>query len=67
MPGRFAIGTFAPPLDEAGNSVRGQKAIETIIKRLGGGVFASRAQTKGAPLAGGGGGGTRSGAAQEGN
>jgi glutaminase len=67
MPGRFAIGTFAPPLDEAGNSVRGQKAIETIIKRLGGGVFASRAQTKGAPLAGGGGGGTRSGTAQEGN
>jgi len=52
MPGRFAIGTFAPPLDEAGNSVRGQKAIETIIKRLGGGVFASRASTRGAPLAG---------------
>ena len=67
MPGRFAIGTFAPPLDAAGNSVRGQKAIETIIKRLGGGVFASRAQTRGAPLAGGGGGGTRSGTAQEGN
>jgi glutaminase len=42
MPGRYAIATFAPPLDEAGNSVRGQKAIESIIKRLGGGVFASR-------------------------
>jgi glutaminase len=42
LPGRFAIGTFAPPLDDAGNSVRGQKAIQTIIKRLGGGVFASR-------------------------
>jgi glutaminase len=42
MPGRYAIGTFAPPLDESGNSVRGQKAIQTMIKRLGGGVFASR-------------------------
>jgi glutaminase len=45
MPGRFAIGTFAPPLDDAGNSVRGQKAIEGIIKRLGGGVFAARPLT----------------------
>jgi glutaminase len=42
MPGRYAIGTFGPPLDEAGNSVRGQKAIESIVARLGGGVFASR-------------------------
>jgi glutaminase len=46
LPGRFGIGTFAPPLDESGNSVRGQKAIQTIIKRLGGGVFASRAATR---------------------
>jgi glutaminase len=45
MPGRYAIGTFGPPLDEAGNSVRGQKAIETIVTRLGGGVFASRPAT----------------------
>jgi glutaminase len=67
MPGRFAVATFAPPLDQAGNSVRGQKAIETIIKRLGGGVFASRPQAKGGPVASGGGGGTRSGTAQEGN
>lgn len=42
VPGRFAIGTFAPPLDEAGNSVRGQKAIESIVKELGGNVFESR-------------------------
>ena len=42
MPGRYAIAAFSPPLDEAGNSVRGQKAIETIVKRLGGGVFSSR-------------------------
>src|SRR5512140_3736886 len=26
-PGKFGIGTFAPPLDAAGNSVRGQRAI----------------------------------------
>jgi glutaminase len=33
-PGKFGIGTFAPPLDEAGNSVRGQRAIEDIVKAL---------------------------------
>jgi glutaminase len=42
VPGRFAVGTFAPPLDEAGNSVRGQKAIESIVRRLGANLFASR-------------------------
>jgi glutaminase len=51
MPGRYAIGTFAPPLDEAGNSVRGQKAIEIIVARLGGGVFASRPATTRPPAA----------------
>ncbi len=45
VPGRYAIGTFAPPLDEAGNSVRGQKAVESIVKSLGGNIFmGSRAQ-----------------------
>jgi glutaminase len=34
VPGKFAIGTFSPPLDEAGNSVRGQKAIASVIKQL---------------------------------
>jgi glutaminase len=33
-PGKFGIGTFAPPLDEAGNSVRGQRAIESIVQAL---------------------------------
>lgn len=33
-PGKFAIGTFAPPLDEAGNSVKGQKAVMDIINEL---------------------------------
>jgi glutaminase len=42
VPGRFAVGTFSPPLDAAGNSVRGQRAVAAIMKRLGGNVFASR-------------------------
>lgn len=42
VPGRFAVGTFSPPLDGAGNSVRGQRAVASIMKRLGGNVFASR-------------------------
>ncbi|GAA0646515.1 glutaminase A [Brevundimonas lenta] len=33
-PGKFGIGTFAPPLDEAGNSVRGQRAIIDIVNAL---------------------------------
>ncbi|RKG72410.1 glutaminase, partial [Corallococcus sp. CA049B] len=39
VPGRFAVATFSPPLDEAGNSVRGQKAVESIITALGGDIF----------------------------
>ena len=34
-PGKFGIGTFAPPLDAAGNSVRGQRAITDIVRDLG--------------------------------
>ena len=33
-PGKGALGTFAPPLDGAGNSVRGQKAITDIATAL---------------------------------
>ncbi len=33
-PGRFGMGTFSPPLDAAGNSVRGQKAIIDVATRL---------------------------------
>jgi glutaminase len=40
-PGRYAIAAFAPPLDEAGNSVRAQKAIAAIVATLGGNVFAA--------------------------
>jgi glutaminase len=52
FPGRFAIGTFGPPLDDAGNSVRGQKAIETISKRLGGGLFTARVPARAGAVAG---------------
>ena len=34
-PGRFGVGCFAPRLDEAGNSVRGQKAVADIAADLG--------------------------------
>jgi glutaminase len=53
MPGRFAVGTFAPPLDEAGNSVRGQRAIESIVRAMGGGIFASRPSGRGAATSAG--------------
>jgi glutaminase len=33
-PGKAGIGTFAPPLDAAGNSVRGQRAINDIAAAL---------------------------------
>lgn len=39
VPGKYAIATFAPPLDEAGNSVRGQRAIASISRDLGGSIF----------------------------
>jgi glutaminase len=41
-PGKFGIGTFAPPLDAAGNSVRGQRAITAISDALGGNPYAVR-------------------------
>lgn len=46
VPGRFAIGTFSPPLDDAGNSVRGQRAIQSIVEDLGASVFASHPVAK---------------------
>lgn len=41
-PGKFGIGTFAPPLDAAGNSVRGQRAITAISNALDGNPYAVR-------------------------
>jgi len=34
MPGKGAIAVFAPPLDEAGNSVKAQKVIEYVARKL---------------------------------
>lgn len=41
-PGKGGLGTFAPPLDEAGNSVRGQLAARHLSERLGLNLFSSR-------------------------
>jgi len=38
-PGRFGIAAIAPPLDEAGNSVKSQLAIEYISTKLGGNPY----------------------------
>jgi glutaminase len=40
-PGKAGLGTFAPPLDGAGNSVRGQLAAAFLSERLGLNLFAS--------------------------
>jgi glutaminase len=40
-PGKGGLGTFAPLLDEAGNSVKGQLAAAFLSRRLGLDVFAS--------------------------
>ena len=39
-PGKFGIAVISPPLDEAGNSVRAQKAIADISDALGGNPYA---------------------------
>jgi glutaminase len=41
-PGKGGLGTFAPPLDKAGNSVKGQLAAQFLSKRLGLDMFASQ-------------------------
>jgi glutaminase len=41
-PGKFGIAVVSPPLDEAGNSVRAQKAITEISNALGGNPYAPR-------------------------
>lgn len=39
MPGVMGIAAFAPPLDDAGNSVKAQAAVKSVMKKLGLGVF----------------------------
>jgi glutaminase len=43
VPGKFAIATFSPPLNPAGNSVRGLKAIGYISSTLGVGLYGPNA------------------------
>jgi glutaminase len=40
-PGKFGIAVVSPPLDDAGNSVRAQKAIADISNSLGGNPYAA--------------------------
>lgn len=41
-PGKGAVAVFAPPLDEAGNSIKGQLVTKFLSERLGLNLFASR-------------------------
>jgi glutaminase len=41
-PGKGGLGTFAPPLDPAGNSVKGQLVAKFLSQRLGMDIFVSR-------------------------
>ena len=42
-PGKGGLATFSPPLDAAGNSVRGQLVTKFLAERLGLNLFASQA------------------------
>ena len=41
-PGKFGIAVVAPPLDDAGNSVKGQRAIAAVSNALGGNPLSVR-------------------------
>ena len=43
-PGKFGIAVVSPPLDDAGNSVRAQRAITAISNALGGNPYATRSR-----------------------
>ncbi|MFZ4519964.1 MAG: glutaminase A [Microthrixaceae bacterium] len=45
-PGKGGLGTFSPPLDEAGNSVRGRLATAELAHALGLNLFASEPLTR---------------------
>ena len=44
-PGKGGLGTFAPPLDEAGNSVKGQLVAKYLSQRLGMDLFVSKPES----------------------
>lgn len=46
-PGKGGLGTFSPPLDAAGNSVRGQLAARFLSEELGLNLFASKPEGAG--------------------
>ena len=43
-PGKFGIAVVSPPLDDAGNSVRAQRAIRDISNAVGGNPYATRGE-----------------------
>jgi glutaminase len=45
-PGKGGLGTFSPPLDAAGNSVRGQRITKFLSERLGLNLFASQPEAQ---------------------
>jgi glutaminase len=45
-PGKGGLATFSPPLDPAGNSVRGQLATKLLSEALGLDILASRSVTE---------------------
>jgi glutaminase len=44
-PGKFGIAVISPPLDDAGNSVRAQKAITEVVARLNANPYAVKPQS----------------------
>jgi glutaminase A len=45
-PGKFGIAVVAPPLDEAGNSIKAQRTIEAISEALGGNPYGATAKVE---------------------
>jgi glutaminase len=48
VPGKGAVASFAPPLDEAGNSVKAQKVIAYVADKLDYNLFSPRSVGLGA-------------------
>jgi len=49
-PGKGGMGTFSPPLDKAGNSVRGQSVAKFLSQQLGMDLFISKPEVRSDPL-----------------
>jgi glutaminase len=48
VPGKFGIAAISPPLDQAGNSVKAQLAIEEVAKALDANPYAAAPAIKAA-------------------